>query len=462
MEPPHNPYSHARALQHPTYFFGRARLMSQLYSLIKNQQSVSLVGLQHIGKSSVLHCLRTHEMQRRFGVEAELQAYLFAFIDFNQHLHHTRPDFFRTICTQLIEQNRDRLSISLPQAAGEESFSTLLRHIHTHGIHPVLLLDGFDTVTRNLHFDANFFSFLRAEANNGMVSYITASFASLDTYCHQNIVGSPFFNIFITLRLGPFTSEEAHQLITTPAATVGYPFTDAEISFILELAGRHPFFIHRVCHLLFEEKLHSNSIDTTCFERVKKQAYDDLFPHFSHLWKACFNEAQQEQFKNEVRRNDASGSKMPELSESALFRTFVSNICTLPPSDVTIKALEQALKNLNNIKFLGESDLASLNLVYARADTQLLLSVTDKGMLVSKILHEACEKLRGHTGHHEGSSRIYEVLQYRYFKSHTRVSIPQIGARLCISKRQVDRDRKKGIDALFRVLCEMEMASREK
>ena len=86
----------------------------------------------------------------------------------------------------------------------------------------------------------------------------------------------------------------------------------------------------------------------------------------------------------------------------------------------------------------------------------------NKGMLVSKILHEACEKLRGHTGQQEAGNRVYEVLQYRYFKHHSKMSIPQIGARLCISRRQVDRDRKKGIEALFKVLCEMEMASREK
>ncbi|MBV9688611.1 MAG: AAA-like domain-containing protein [Ktedonobacteraceae bacterium] len=462
MEPPRNPYGHARALQDPALFFGRTRLMRQLYSLISNQQSVSLIGVRRIGKSSVLHCLRTHDMQQRFGVEADLQAHLFAFIDFSQHLHHTRPDFFRTICTHLIEQNRGRLTITLPQAEGEESFSELLYGIHKLHLHPVLLLDGFDTVTRNPHFDANFFSFLRSIASNGMVSYITASSASLDTYCHHDIVGSPFFNIFIAQHLGPLTREEAHQLITTPAQASGHPFTDAEVAFVVEQAGGHPFLIQRVCHLLFEEKLHSHGADVTHLKQVRKQAYDDLSPHFSHIWQAGLSDAQQEQFKHEVRRNDASGSKMPELSESALFRTFVSNLYVLHPIKLTPKSLEQALKKLNDVKFLGESDLASLNLVYARAETASSPSVTGKGMLVSKILHEACEKLRGHTGQQEAGNRVYEVLQYRYFKHHSKMSIPQIGARLCISRRQVDRDRKKGIEVLFKVLCEMEMASREK
>jgi hypothetical protein len=436
--------------------------MSELYSLISNQQSVSLTGVACIGKSSVLHCLRTHEMQQRSGVEADLQAHLFAFIDFGHHLHHTRADFFRTIYTQLIEQNKDRLTITLPQAEGEEGFSQLLRSIHQQHFHPVLLLDGFDTVTRYPHFDANFFSFLRAEANSGMVSYVTTSCASLDTYCHHDIVGSPFFSIFIALRLGSLTREEAQQLITALAHGVGCPFTDAEVALVFELAGRHPFLIQRVCHLLFDEKLHSNDTDAIRFEHVRKLAYDDLFPHFSHIWQTGLSEAQQEQFKHEVRRNDASGSKMPELSESKLFRMFVSNICVLHPIKITTEAVEQALRKLNDVKFLGESDLASLNLVYVRADAPSSLSVTDKGILVSKILHEVCEKLRVHTGQQDVGSRVYEVLQYRYFKHHMKMSIPQIGARLCISERQVDRDRKKGIEVLFKVLCEMEMASREK
>ena len=50
---------------------------------------------------------------------------------------------------------------------GEDEFSSILDQIKEQDFFPVLLLDAFDKVTRNEHFDPEFFEFLRAHAGLG-------------------------------------------------------------------------------------------------------------------------------------------------------------------------------------------------------------------------------------------------------------------------------------------------------
>src|SRR5947209_11192780 len=103
-------------------------------------------------------------------------------------------------------------------------------------------MDAFDRVTRNPHFDPDFFSFLRALAGiYDLISYVTASIKPLYDVCHSDAVASsPFFNIFQTCTLGPLVLEEARELIILPAHRAGYDFSDEEVEWTLAQAGCHP------------------------------------------------------------------------------------------------------------------------------------------------------------------------------------------------------------------------------
>ena len=172
-DPLPNPYFNLATIRNPEMFFGRTLLLRRFYEAVYNRQSVSLLGPRHIGKSSFLWCAALPEMQARFPYD--LSRHIFVFLDLREYLQKTCEDFFHHVSKELILQSA-KVGLSLQaESEGEDEFSSVLDQIAEQGFFPVLLLDGFDKVTRNEHFGPEFFWFLRAQASMGLVSYITAS-----------------------------------------------------------------------------------------------------------------------------------------------------------------------------------------------------------------------------------------------------------------------------------------------
>lgn len=463
--PSRNPYGHLTAIRDLQLFVGRTYELRRLYAAITDQQCISIVGTRRIGKSSILYCMRLPEMQEHYASEYDPSKHILVFMDLGEFVQKTRDDFFNHVATQLVVQCKDHLPLEMPSGSSVDRFSDLLDEIKETGFHPVLLLDAFDTITRNPHFDPNFFTFLRAQANRGRVSYVTASIASLDKFCHPDIVGSPFFNIFSICHLGPLTEREALQLITTPTRDSGCQFTEIEAERVVHFAGRHPFFINRVCYWLFEEKWHQDhSPERVILKHVKDLAYEDLLPHFEHIWQASLDAEQREELKEEARRKEVKQRQIPELSESALFRKFVRNTYNIKSAQITAKHLEKVLENLNDAKFLGESSLSCLDVVHMRMQSESSLRMTSqKGLIVRKVLCEAFERLRPNDVQTDMSVvwRLYNILDYSYFKSHVSMNNEQIAARLGISLRQFYRERSRAIELLLNTLIEIEASTRD-
>ncbi len=344
------------------------------------------------------------------------------------------------------------------EGKGEDEFSSILDQIEAQGFFPVLLLDAFDKVTLNEQFDAEFFEFLRAHASRGLVSYVTASIAPLYEVCHRGISGSPFFNIFYNYKLEALTPEEARELIITPSLNAGMPFTNTEVELILRLAGRHPFFIQRVCYLLWEAKLlqTAGKID---MQHLKSQAYEELLPVFSDIWEQL-SEPNQKLLQDEAQQKRNQQRVFPELSESALFRQFVRVTCQMGLFRMTIDKLEEALNTFDDVTALGEVDLRLMKTVSQRLSNDGIFSTREKGVVIREVLSEALERLRG-SGIRMDSSpewRLYNILYYRYFKYHLKNE--HIAARLGFTSiRQFYRERNKALAALLNVLFDMERRS---
>src|SRR5579885_394163 len=276
---PSNPYYNMTAVRDPQMFYGRSRLLGMLFSALTNRQCVSLVGARGIGKSSVLQYMKLAEIQQQFGFDAS--HYILVLIDLREYLRKSADDFFDAVSKHIAAQCLGRLTVKLPEEEGVDQFSSVIDQVTDQGYHIVLLMDAFDNITRNDNFDPEFFSFLRAWATMGKVSYVTASIAPLYEVCHRGIKDSPFFNIFATSRIEPLMLEEARDLVQEPAQRVGCPFTTSEVDWVISLAGRHPYFIQRVCWVLFEEKCVQGNvaIDRT---GLQKRAYEELLSLFNH------------------------------------------------------------------------------------------------------------------------------------------------------------------------------------
>jgi hypothetical protein len=446
-----NPYFSKAMIQDPKMFFGRSDLLRCVYEVVAHRQCASIVGPRGIGKSSFLWYASQPEVQAQFPFD--LNRHLFVFLDLRNYLNKTCEDFFHKVSKAIIADGKKCGLTLQSDGKGEDEFSSILDQVKETNFFPVLLLDAFDKVTLNEHFDPEFFEFLRAHASLGQVSYVTASIAPLSEICHSGVAGSPFFNIFYTYPMGALSPEEARTLITLPAQESGVAFSNSEIALVLKWAGRHPFFIQRICYLLWEQKQNIGKIDV---KQLKDQSYKELAPVFEDIWEQL-SERQKEVLQDEAQQKENQQRKFPELSESAIFRLFIRTICRTGFFSLTITELKEALEKIGDLAALGETNLRLMKVISLRTKNQDMPATFDKGRSIHAVLNEALQVLRG-SGMQSTSAadwKHYNILYYRYFKY--RHKNEQIAARLDMSVRQYYRERDKAIEALCQELVKMEM-----
>lgn len=436
-------------------FFGRTTLLRHLYESVAYRQSVSIIGPRCIGKSSLLWYASLPEVQERFAFD--FKRFIFVFLDLREYLTKTSGDFFHSVSKAIIAQGA-KMGITLQtDDLGEDEFSSILDQVAEKDFFPVLLLDSFDKVTLNRHFDPEFFEFLRAHASMGLVSYVTATLVPLSKVCHRKIAGSPFFNIFYTYYLEALTPEETWEMVAHPAERAQLPFTQEEIEQILKLAGRHPFFVQRVCYILFENKRWPGNEEMD-EKSLKNLAYRELQPVFMDIWEELSPE-EQTIILDEAQQRTNQQRALPELTESFLFRHFVRKTCQKGLFRMNADDLKEALGSLGTPKALGDSNLRLMKVVSQRLQTNLSPTVVDRGVLIRNVLNEAFETLQG-TGSRNDSAddwKLYNLLYYRYFKYHLKNG--QIAGRLGLtSMRMYYRIQEKAIEALLNALFDMEYA----
>ena len=130
---------------------------------------------------------------------------------------------------------------------------------------------------------------------------------------------------------------------------------------------------------------------------------------------------------------------------------------------MTVKDVEKALKDLDDLQALGEGPLSYLNSVaqHLKESNNPSPSTVERGMAVREILRSAFERMRAQGTRTDSAYewRLYNVLYYRYFKYHLRIA--QIKARLGVEERQFFRYREDALEALFNILSEQEALTKE-
>lgn len=448
-----NPYFAKAKMRRPEMFFGRTDLLRKVLESVFHRQCVSIVGPRGIGKTSFLWYASLPEAQKPFSFD--LSHHLFVFLDLREFLRKSSANFFTQVSREMIREGKKRGLTLYNDGTGEDTFGGLLDQIEDQGFFPVLLLDAFDKVTLNKQFDLAFFEFLRSFASSGQVSYVTASLAPLSEICHSGIAGSPFFNIFDTCYLEALALEDAYRLISEPSSQNGFSFSDGESVLILRWAGRHPFFLQRICYLFWEEKRSTGKIQV---KQLKDRVYKELAPTFEEIWKSL-SEEQQKVLQDEARLKEHQPRQFPELSESAIFRLFIRTLCRITFFDLTTDELEAALKHLDNLSALAETNLRLMKPVEVQLKSQQNPTAAEKGEAIRSVLNKALQQLQGPGRQSDSAAgwRHYNILNYSFFNKKSRLTKEQLAARLERSVRQYYRDRDEAIEVLRQELIKMEM-----
>ena len=240
-----NPFFHRGAIRLSEYFYGRQAEIEQILGLLRNGQSVSLIGPRRIGKSSLLIQLCQNEVRQPFQLEPPNA--LFVLRDCQELGGSPAEEVYESLVIGLVDAAEDAgISIDIPAQPGTyRALDRALNKITRQNINVVILLDEFELLAANKHLTPYFFARLRGLTTKYGLAYLTASQRPLFAItAEEEILSSPFFNIFVSLPLGLYSAEEARGLLATRLQAGGLFFSEALTDHILYLVGAHPFFLH--------------------------------------------------------------------------------------------------------------------------------------------------------------------------------------------------------------------------
>lgn len=450
-----NPYTNRGMVRDPAMFFGRTKELTRIYALLGNIQSVSIVGDRRIGKSSLLYCLALPEVQTRIEGH-DFSDYVFVHVDLQGSVHRSPGEFLRYLAEKLRAQARGRWRFKVSKKVNQGMFEEVVAQANEWGFKIVFLLDEFDWVTRNEHFDVAFFGFLRFMAINYDLALITASQGYLAEICNADIVNSPFFNIFGVVKLGALKRDEALELITVPSERAGCSLAE-EAAWVVRLAGTQPLFVQIVCFYLFEAKARLREGEEIDYEAIRKLFYEEARGHFDYAFERVTDEDRYV-LREEIWRDQ--GPYRHYLAASAEFRRFAREQSGWRESKVhlvTKERVEDVLEHLWDLAYLGQCPLAGLNIVRTRlAQNDLTPIGPDLGRALREVVIAAIECLRaeGEKGDKTDKRwRYWFILQRRYLE---REHNKDIIAKLNVADRTFYRERREAIDAVVAVLQDME------
>lgn len=234
----------------PDKFIGRSQQVNQILDQLANpaRSSSAISGDPCVGKTSLLHYLRTPKVHEAWGLSSSCCHFLK--IDGHSIVPFTDTTFWRNILRELeqplsgheiLAQHLQR-ALALPVL---EMFdlNSLFDQIARAGHLVVLMLDEFEILINSLDPNSpNLLYHLRALLNRPErgLALIVASRKPLEQLCADfNFTGSPLGNSFATIALPPFADEDIDKLLERYQVS----FSDAERTFLRQTAGTHPFLV---------------------------------------------------------------------------------------------------------------------------------------------------------------------------------------------------------------------------
>lgn len=281
-----NPFFHRGAIRSAKYFHGRNAEVAQILGLLRNGQSVSLIGPRRIGKSSLLLHLRHPDVRKAF--ELNPPHALFVMLDC-QELGGSPPEEVYEMLLMSLSDAAEEAGIFIEQLQQPGTYRALDRALHqisNQNIPVVFILDEFELLAANSHLTPYFFARLRGLTTKYGLAYLTASQRPLFAItAEEEILSSPFFNIFVTLPLGLFSAEEAETLIDQRLAQTNIEFPAKLNDHLLFLVGPHPFFLHIAGYHAFQAVVQSRKNgDLNSASIVDEPIEIEAVSHLGYLW----------------------------------------------------------------------------------------------------------------------------------------------------------------------------------
>lgn len=288
-----NPFFHRGAIRRAEFFQGREAEISQILGLLRNGQSVSLIGPRRIGKSSLLMHLCRPETRTPFNLQPPNA--IFVLLDCQELGGSPPEEVYEALLTKMLDAAADAdLALEpINQPGTYRGLDRVLHQISRYNVPVAVFLDEFELLAANEHLTPYFFARLRGLTTKYGLAFLTASQRPLFAItAEEEILSSPFFNIFVTLPLGLFTPKESRRLLETRLGTTTITFSPQLRDHLLYLVGPHPFFLHIAGYHAFQAVQQKNftEADYTQIDNAIEMEAN------SHIWYLWHNLSAEEQY----------------------------------------------------------------------------------------------------------------------------------------------------------------------
>ncbi len=281
----------------------RQRELRTLFSRLQRGESTAIVGEPRIGKTSLLRCLATPAVQREWlgaGAERLIPVELDFYAEWLSPAK-TPVDFWGRVLNDVKaavpdETVQGQIALVGENQYGSATLCNFFRDLGRRGRRVVLLVDEFDAMLSHPNFStAEFLGGLRSMATRSdCLQVITASIMPVSEMNRRseaiNPLGSPFFNNFAEVNLGPFSPDDVAHLLDLTLAESGVHFDADDRAFVTWLSGRHPYRAQVAGAALFDAMADSLQGEEK-YAAAGQWFYERTADHFDTLWRRYLDDA---------------------------------------------------------------------------------------------------------------------------------------------------------------------------
>jgi hypothetical protein len=299
-----NPFIYSRAVM-PHEFVGREKEVRRLLSRLSNDQSTAIIGLPHVGKTSLInYVMYSNIRQDSFG--DVFQYDLLRVLD-AQMLRSVRSqaEFWEQALKPLEENLSKNIQVYMPLkeayiTAKENKFGTfvleqLLTIFKENKVRLILFLDEFDDLLSHppVLNSAEFYGSLRSLASRslGLVLVLGSrrDLEQLNALTQEiNPHGSPYFNVFTQITLATLPEDAFHELLDRGKDY----FNTKDREYIRSVSGYHPLIVQAAAAKLWEAN-EEGLKDVRRYERAGRELYSDIKQNFSDTWRVWSDETRR-------------------------------------------------------------------------------------------------------------------------------------------------------------------------
>ena len=157
--------------------------------------------------------------------------------------------------------------------------------INSQKLKLTLLFDEFESLSENRSLNQEFFSGLRALTTRFDIAYVTVSQHPLLAFPHPEDY-SPFFNIFVPLKLGLFDKAGSQEMIEDSLRKIKTTIPQEINSKVFDLGGGHPFFLQVAGYWALElQRTKGTPLESKDFHIFAQTVRGQVESHFEYYWK---------------------------------------------------------------------------------------------------------------------------------------------------------------------------------